>query len=154
MKAMKAMKAKEYLRRSIQGEIDSRQQQLRALSRLPVNLFCQAFPEGSWSASWGGGFEFTLPFNFVLIEQIKQFVSEQFPEYELKDERRHVWDESKAAGHFLEYSTKESAWSDRSRFEIAFRTQRAGTTCVLNQIGEKKIPIFEVICSEGAKETL
>jgi len=145
-------KQKEQLKKSIQWEIDQRMKMLEKLERVPCGLISQCFPDGTWITYWSQGFEFTLPFNFELIAQVRAFMTEQFPEYKLLRENQFVWDTSKTAGHFLEYETHEEDRTDRTWFQFGFRTDHKGTTCVLNKIGEKTVPIFEVICSEGAKE--
>jgi hypothetical protein len=143
---------KEQLAESIHYEIDARKRLLEKLERIPTGLIAQSFPDGRWTTFWSSGFEFTLPFDFKLIEQARVFMAEQFPGFELVRENRFVWDSSKSAGHFLEYETREQYSADRAWFQIAFRTDRKGTTCILNPIGEKTVPVFEVICSEGAAE--
>jgi len=40
------------------------------------------------------------------------------------------------------------------RFEVAFRSERNGSTCILNPIGKttKEVIEYEVVCSEQAAE--
>ncbi len=144
---------KRILQDSIKREIATREKQLANLERLPINLISEVFPNCHWSNSWLNSFECTLPFDFSLIATVREFMQMHFPnEWKLKRENQFVWDSSKDAGHFLEYETTEENYWDRVEFQFAFRTGREGTTCVLNEIGKKEVPIYEVICSEQAKE--
>ncbi len=143
---------KEQLIESLNCEMEKYQRLLEKVERIPVQLFAEAFPNGRWTNFWGSSFEFALPFDFKLINQVKVFVSMQFPEFVLSRENQFVWDTSKSAGHFLEYETQEDSWRDRVTFQVAFRTEKEGTTCVLNQVGKKEVPVYEVICKDGASE--
>jgi hypothetical protein len=146
---------KQRLEDDINFEIEQRKQLLDKLQSIPVGYIAEAFPQGDWSQSWGFRFEFCLPFVFGLIDEVKQFMADQLPEWHLCDERRHVWDDSNAAGHFLEYTISEKYWTnDAINFQVAFRTSKEGTTCVLHEIGTKEVPVYEVICQEGAMEEL
>lgn len=144
----------ERLKDSVTREIEALNDKLAALDRLPVNLIAEAFPQGNWTNSYGSRYEFTLPFDFALIKTVKEFMSLQFPDFALKSERQFVWDESKDAGYFMEYSTGEKDWHEAVWFTIGFRISKKGSVCVMNQIGTKQVPVFEVICADGAKETL
>ena len=139
--------AKDNLLESIQHEID-RQKRLKAAAKtLPIDLFVEKFPQGHWFVSWIE-IRFSLPFDFELIAQAKELVEVQVPEAELIRENRFVWNESGKAGHFIEYRYRGHD------FTIEFRTETKGSTCVLKKIGEenKVLPIFEVVCAEGAEE--
>jgi hypothetical protein len=145
-------KQKQRMIKEIQEDVDRLTSLLGEMEILPIGLISQAFPLGKWGVkSWGFGFEFTLPLDFALVEEFKTFMSIQFPDYELEREVQHVFDTSKEAGRFLEYRMKRKPFT---KIEAAFRSGKEGSTCVLNKIGEKTMPIYEVICSEGAKETL
>ena len=146
------MKIKEKLLRELKHKIEQIDREAKNLEKIPVDLFQQAFPDGEWHNSWAGGLVFTLPYNFQLIEIVKAFVQDQFPEFELYHEHQNVWGREKEAGYFLYYRTTDKYGFGDSTFEVAFRTGRDGTTCVLNQIGTEEVPVFEVTCEEGAKE--
>lgn len=143
---------KQRLTDSIQREIKSNQELLKRLEKVPIGLISQAFPQASWWASWGDRIECSLPMSFSLVAEVKEFMAMQFPEFILDDERQHVWDAQKQAGLFLKYSTKNKYGLPETRFEFGFRSERDGSTCVLNKIGEKTVPIFEVTCKDGAEE--
>jgi len=140
------MKAKPSIRiaREVEGRKNRMDRALEGLGKVNINLIEEAFPQGSWDFGIFYDIEFRLPFSFELIESFKSFMEMQYPAQKLQREWRHVWDEHKSAGHFLYYDG----------FEVSFRTEREGTTCVLNKIGEtnKVVSIFEVVCSEGAAE--
>jgi len=148
---------RERIVRSLKEDIEARERQLKKVERLPIEVLKERFPEGSWSASWGDTFEFCLPYSFALIPEVKSFMRNAAPEFELERENQYVWDRGEAnpsAGFFLEYNTNEDTWRERIHFQIAFRTGREGTTCVLNQIGTKEVPVYEVTCAEGAAESI
>jgi hypothetical protein len=143
---------KELLIEYIVYEIGKKQKQLSVLERLPINQLSEAFPNGVWTVSWADSFEFTLPLTFSLFDVVKDYMRDQQPDFKMARESQFVWDESQRAGHFLEYeATIDSA---RVRFQFGFRSHREGAQCVLQQIGTKVVPIFEVVCPEGAKEPL
>lgn len=144
----------ERLKDSVTWEIEKLNHELADLDRLPVNLIAEAFPQGNWVNAWTGRYEFTLPFDFALIKTVKEFMAMQFPNFILASEHQFVWDESKDAGYFIEYSTGEEDWRKAVWFTIGFRISTKGSVCVMNQIGTKEVPVFEVICADGAKETL
>lgn len=148
------MTTKDDLLTTLQRERDTLNEAIASLDRLPIELLGENFPGCTWFRTYGKQFECTLPFDFQLIDKVRKFMQENLPEFQLKRENRYVWDTQKSAGHFLEYETTEDHWSERAMFSIAFRTGHSGTTCVLNQIGTKEVPVYEVICAEGAKETL
>lgn len=120
--------------------------------QIPVGLICEAFPQGEWHNLALGGFEFRLPMSFELIEDVKCFMALQFPEFKFNRQNQHIWESSGDAGIFLNY--KKGSWSDDDvvTFDFAFRSSEEGTTCVLNQIGTKEVPVFEVVCGEQAKD--
>lgn len=146
---------REYLASNIQAEIESHVRLLSKLERIPIEQLKDQYPQGTWSTSWGETFEFTLPYSFELIAQVKKFM-ESLPQFKFERENQYVWNRDHSgpsAGFFLEYSTGEPTWRECARFQIAFRTGREGTTCVLNQIGTEVVPVFEVTCQEGANES-
>ncbi len=132
----------------IKDEIERRKKgiddAIKKLGDINIDLIAEAFPQGYWFFGVFNDFEFSLPFSFELIESFKAFMEMQYPKCRLKRESRHIWEENNKAGHFLYYDG----------FEVSYRTERTGTTCVLNKIGEtsKTVPIYEVICQDGANE--
>lgn len=138
------MKEKERLLKSIEWDRTMIERRVERLNALPIDLISEAFPDGSWCPTWGYEYEFTLPMRFELIGKFEEFCKLQG--YEIKHARRHVWDD-KNAGDFMDVYVNESI-----SFVAAFRSTKEGSTCVISKIGEEMKPIFEVICSEGAKE--
>ena len=143
------MKQKRKLIRNLQREIENRQKYIEQIEQLPVDLICECFP-GINANMWGNEVDFWFPFDFELIGTVKEFMNTH-TDYKLQKETRHV---DNNASHHLDYRAK--GLIDVS---FIFSTTQDGTTCVLNQIGTKtveakEVPIYEVICSEGAKETL
>jgi len=118
------------------------------LMRTVIDLMEQEFPQGSWSVTWLCEAVFALPFDNSLVLAVKEFVATKLPEFEEMRDQQYVWDNSVEAGRFLE-------WSDGSLyFEVSFRTSREGSVCVLNQIGTKVVPVYEVVCSQEAADEL
>lgn len=144
---------KQMLVNYVMKKIEENKKRLDELELLPIDLLSQAFPEATFGLEWSWYFEMQLPMRQTLIEEVKRFVKEQFPEWEIDNERQIVWDEAKSAGFFIEYlvqkSTKETGWK-RLEFHVAFRSSKSGSTCVLNKIGEKTVPVYEAVCSEEA----
>ncbi len=148
---------RERLVRYLKQDIEARERQLKKVERLPIEVLKERFPEGSWSSSWGDTFEFCLPYSFALIPEVKSFMRNAVQEFKLERENQYVWDRGESnpsAGFFLEYNTGEDTWVERIHFQIAFRTTKEGTTCVLHEIGTKTVPIYEVTCAEGAAEPI
>jgi len=135
-----------YLKNAIENEqksVERHIEQHRFFQEHKIfNLLTQAFPEGTWSYSYN--YDFNLPMRFALIDEVKLFMREQFPDAKLNDDRQYVWEES--AGRFVKYRY------DGNAIEFTFRTTRNGSTCILNKIGEetKVVPIYEIVCSEAA----
>lgn len=143
---------RENLVKALELEIEYANKKIALLEKLPIETIADAFGSGNWEQSWGGSFEFCLPYDFSLISKFKKYMEENWPDFRMYGERQFVWDEQKSAGLFLEYETKDGNFYGRTRFSVAFRSSRNGSTCVLNPIGTKEIPVFEVICADGAKE--
>ena len=137
--------AKDTLMEHIDCEMKRLERLTNTANALPINLFVEAFPAGRWSTNW---FDVVInfPFDFALIEQVKKFIIEQGGV--IWYENRFVWNDQGKAVHFL------TIFMNGVSFDINFRTENKGSTCVLNKIGEetKVLPIYEVICSEGEKE--
>lgn len=141
-------KTVEQMKERIQQEIDARQKAMVVFEQLPASLIAEAFPQGRWYYDWIGNFEFTLPYSFELINTVKEYMELQNPEWKYQREQQLVWDSSAAAGYFIYYQLGE--YPNRITFEFAFRSGEKGTTCILNKIGEKQIPVYEVVCSQQA----
>lgn len=140
--------AAEVLKAQIKSEIREREQLLELVDLLPADYVQEVFPQGSWYKSWIGHFDFRLPYSFELIKQVKEFMALQLPEWKNNYESSHVWDASKEAGYFIDYIHPDP--KNRVKFQFEFRSGATGSTCVLNQIGTKQVPIFEVVCSQEA----
>jgi hypothetical protein len=152
---MKIIKKKEKPKDRLLTEIENDIQRLGRLhnvaQKIPMNLISQAFPEGHWSQRWFD-VDFELPMSFPLIETFMQFMKDQLPEYELRYDNQYVWEESKKAGRFIQYSYFDKAVPESIDLQVSFRSERNGSTCVLNPIGKKtkEITLYEVVCSEDA----
>lgn len=144
---MTAIKIRTDIKESIELVIESNKEKLRILELIPVESFSQAFPEATFSFSWTSSFEVSLPMRQSLIQEVKEFIKTQFPDWHLSYERQYVWDNSQSAGYFIDYYMP-----NRTSFNIAFRSSTAGSTCVLNQIGTKVVPVYEAVCSQEAAD--
>jgi hypothetical protein len=133
----------------INRQIEERQEAIRVFESLPVSYIEECFPQGEWHYDWIGNFEFRMPYAQEWIEIVKQFMVDQLPFWEQGREFQCVWDSSSGAGFFITYHSTESR---RLKFDFAFRSSVAGSTCVLNKIGEKTVPVFEVVCSQQAAD--
>ena len=133
---------------SILREIKTRQEALGVFDLLPAHYLQEVFPNGHWRFDWISNFEFVLPYSFQLIETVKQFMTDQMPDWKAGRDFQCIWDGSNAAGYFLSYRNEAL----NIKFDMAFRSSEEGSTCVLNKIGEKTVPIFEVVCSQQAAE--
>lgn len=115
------------------------------LDRLPINLVQEAFPQGVWGTFWDFDFEFTLPMSVELLEQFKDFCDYQG--FVVGTVSQQVWN-AKDAGYFID--VRVTSDYPRVEFRVAFRSNREGTTCVIQQIGTEVKPVFEVVCGESA----
>lgn len=131
------------LHQSLRYEKELLAQKIEAIESFPLALVAEAFLEGKWEMEYLGP-SFLLPYNFEYIPLIKDFMKDQFPGVEFRREFPIIWEQHSQAAYYLVYS-----WG---RFDLQFRldSSRAGTTCVLNKIGEqtKIVPIYEVTCTE------
>jgi hypothetical protein len=140
------MKPKEKLTKELQDEIKRLAEIQKTVDAIPVNQISEIFPQGRWYKNWSD-IVFGLPMSFPLIEEFKEMMSSQFPEFEMYKEYQFVWDDQARAGKFLYYKK-----SDYIEFEVAFRSETVGSTCVLNPIGKemKEVITYEVVCSQEA----
>lgn len=132
----------------IDSKIRSLEEQKENLKLIPIELFYQAFPEVNFSTDSFGSFTFLFPMSFEIIETVQKFISEQFPEWKVWTDNQFVWDESKRGGRFIDYHIGNS----HITVSVDFRSEVTGSTCVLNKIGTKEVPVFEMVCSEQAAE--
>lgn len=140
------MKTKrQYLLQSIENDFELLKERKDALEKLPIELVLQCFPNGDWQHQYGRTYGFVLPMSFALVEEVKEFCRIQG--YTIRNERTYVWDQQAAAGTFF-----DAYIDDRVYIDFQFRSGREGSTCVLQKIGDKSVPIFEVVCIDGAKE--
>lgn len=128
----------ELIKAQIRSEIREREQLLELVDLLPADYVQEVFPQGSWNKSWLGGFDFRLPYSFELINQVKEFMALQLPDWKHEYESSHVWDASKEAGYFIDYSHHDPDSKKQVKFQFEFRSGKTGSTCVLNQIGTKQ----------------
>jgi hypothetical protein len=139
------MNTLEKLLSDIETEKSNLEMRAEKLRNLPIEELEAAFPEGSFSHFIGNTYSFILPLRFELIEQFKKFVATK-EGWDLWGERQHVWGE-KSGGIFMYLRVNGS-----SILDIDFRTEKTGTTCIIQQIGFEQKPVFELICGDGAKE--
>jgi hypothetical protein len=137
-------KVKEAIER-FEHDIENRKKLLDSFKKLPLNIIQEAFPEGHWYVSWIDQFEFVMPYVQANFQVVKDFMAEQFPDYVKGRDFGTVWDiGGGSAGMFFKYSHDDIGW------DFAFRSGEKGSTCVMNKIGEKSVPIFEVVCGQEA----
>ena len=143
---------KERLVSSITDEIEALRINLRDIEAIPVSLIAEIFPVGRWYKNWHN-MCFTLPMSFPLIDSFMKMMEEQFPEFEKKNDNQYVWSEQKKAGRFLGYTKKITDY-ERVTFEVTFRSENEGSTCVLNPVSTemKEMITYEVVCSEAAAQ--
>lgn len=106
----------------------------------------ETFPEIKFNKAWyGWTIQAQLPYDFELINQVKDFCSRYG---EVSGERQHIWETDKIAGYFFYVYVGEL--KDNIEFKCYSSTE--GSTCKLTQIGEetKVVPIYEVNC--GAED--
>ena len=143
--------AKERMQKHMHDEIGRVNRRLEKLDFIPVNLIQEAFPTGSWSSFVD--LEFTLPMSFATIEIFLEFMQIQFPEIRKVNDRSYVWGDTNppAAARCFTFANRMDAGRD-AYFEVDFRSNMAGATCVLNPIGKttKEVIEYEVVCSQEA----
>ena len=144
------MKTRQKLNKEIERQIDKYLEQRKNLADMPIELVEQAFPQGHWQDWWGSAYQFVLPLSFQLVEDFKEFCHLQG--WRHTDPHQIVWD-SGHAGVFMYVSLLEEG-NLYPQFEVAFRSEKKGSTCVLNVIGTKEVPVYEVTCPEGAEENI
>lgn len=144
------MKPKDKLLKSLDQEARIIAQIREKVGAVPVNLIAEMFPQGRWYKNWGD-IVFELPMSFSLIEEFEQAIAMQFPEFEKTRENQFVWDDQARAGRFIHYRKSVGKY-DYVEFEVAFRSEVKGSTCILNPIGKamKEVTTYEVVCSEAA----
>jgi len=130
--------------KDIEEDIERKKNSLEEFKKLPLSLIQDAFPEGHWYYTWIGSFEFIMPYTQASFQVVRDFMKDQLPEYEIGRDFQVVWDNSSGAGYFIAYK------KDSLHFDFAFRSSEQGSTCVLNKIGEKTVPVFEVVCGQEA----
>ena len=143
---------KQYLQETIYKEIEKRNRMLEELDFIPVNLIKEAFPDGYWGNSFGD-FEFTMPMSFPVIEQFLEFMKNQFPEIQILSERSYVWGDTNPPAAARCFTFKIPRDGEKTiYFNVDFRSNMRGATCVLNPIGKttKEVIEYEVVCSQEA----
>lgn len=122
------------------------------LRRIDLEKIEQRFPGITVSGYFGGyGPVLQLPLTFSLIEEVRQFMGREFPQYEKYRDSRTV--NSGYAYHNLAYKMDTSDLG-MIAIEFNFNSYTEGATCVMNKIGIRMVEeaIYEVICPEGAEE--
>jgi hypothetical protein len=127
----------------LEEDLETRKKNLEKIKKLPLTLIQEAFPEGQWYYTWIGQVEFIMPYTQAKFQVVRDFMKDQLPDYKVGRDFQCIWD-SGGAGYFMAYS------KDGISFDFAFRSNQEGSTCVMNKIGEKTVPVFEVVCSQEA----
>lgn len=140
------------MRDQIENQIARFQKDLAMLEKVPTGLIAQAFPQGQWKYTYAHDFEFDLGLDYALVNEARIFMATQFPDWVLVLDKQYTWPGMNQATHMLTYAM------EGAEFDFAFRSTMEGTTCVVRQIGTsiqpaKEIPLYEVVCAEGAKES-
>lgn len=138
--------------KEMESKISRLQRAVADLDLFPIELITQVFPEAEIQWWWDTDIEITLPMRWSLIEEVKMFMQEQFPSAKLYCDHQVVWDDSKSAGYFLNWHLPTEIPHDYIPIKFGFRSNKSGSTCVLNQIGTKEVPVFEAVCQDGAEE--
>jgi hypothetical protein len=129
-----------------QRQIQKLHEQQERLNRMPIELVEQAFPQGEWQDWWGYSYEFKLPLDFQLANEFRFFCDLQGFTY--SKSRQHLWDEGGgSAGLFFDVYL-----DNKENFSVSMRSEIEGSTCKLQQIGTKEVPVYEVTCPDGAEE--
>jgi hypothetical protein len=145
------MSAKQKMIDDLQRQINQLVERQRKVELIPADEIAEAFPQGAWDNGfiW---FQFNLPYSFWLINEVKSYMENYHGEFKLCYEDQRI-SESGRAYYDLKYLGEDD--NDAS-FDIVFQSSQEGTTCVIHQIGTetKEVPVYEVICQEGAMEEL
>lgn len=133
--------------KELDQEITKIESSREATKKLPLSLFEEAFPQGRWDLRWmGKDFEFTIPFDKSQIPLINEVAKKAG--YHMIRDFQCIWENDKSAGYFMYFSSEDTS----SFFQVGMRSSREGSTCVLNPIGVKEVPIYEVVCSPEATQ--
>lgn len=137
-----------------QREIKKQQEIIENIQKYyHLDLIAQAFPEAYFYNSWGCWVTVQLPARFELVDEVKKFMVEQFPDAKLRRDVQHIWEDEKKAGIFLDYYIPAEN-GHTIELDFTFRTEVKGSTCVLHRIGSKRktVPVLEMVCSEQTQE--
>jgi hypothetical protein len=140
------MNTRERLLEDIEKDRERLDKRVQTLNILPIEEIEAAFPEGYFSHITGCAYDFDLPWDFKLIQKVKDFVA-QHSDWRISWENQKAWNEKDASHWFTVYIDKEY-----HQIDFNFKTKIAGTTCAIQQIGFEQKPVFEVVCGEGAAE--
>lgn len=147
------MNAKDKMLKEVRHEQKRLEEMITLLDNIPVNLIEEMFPQGNWWVYFGNTPTFELPLSFQLIDEFEKAMAENFPDFEKYKDNQHIWGEDKRAGRFLGYNKKsdDDLWI---HFDVDFRSEQAGATCILNPIGKKTKEVieYEIVCSEQAAQ--
>jgi hypothetical protein len=147
---MKMSNIRERLNKNIEMSRNNLTYKQELLDCLPIEQIQDAFPMGEWGEWWTTGYEFALPLSFQLIDEFQEFVQQSG--WAVYNVHNHVWDDSAAAGTFFDVYLNPNEMCGTRYFHVAFRSTKEGSTCVVQQIGTKEVPVYEVTCADGAEE--
>lgn len=113
---------------------------------MPIGLIAQAFPIAKFVKN-SFSIDIVMPMSFPLIQEVREFMAMQFPDYKLTYDHQIV--SGSYAFHTLTYDIP-----DVGRFDIYFKMSEKGSTCVLNPIGTETVEktVYEVVCSQAAAD--
>jgi len=136
----------ERCRKELDWEIDRIAKLVELVNAVPMGLIVQAFPEAEVVKN-SMSIDICLPLSFSLIEEVRRFMEDQFPEIKKTDDT--IYTSGKWATHYLHYRIQ-----DKYNFEFHFQISKQGSTCIMNPIGKKFVEQieYEVVCSKEAAE--
>lgn len=144
------------LLKQAQNEIERIQSRVALLDVVPVNLIYEAFPDANISLwVFGCQVDVNLPMRFALIDDVIEFCKDQFPNWTQTTNSQYISDTGNANRRLMYRVNNFDAKYERHGYvEFLFSSKTAGSTCVINKIGEEKkvVPIYEVVCSQAAAD--
>lgn len=125
---------------------------IQRITDLPLDEWKTKFPQGNWQLNVMYEASFVLPYDMTLFQPARDYITELG--YEISRERQHIWPATAyseaSAGVFMSVKRLGSKnWEEK--YEVTFRSERAGTTCKLRQIGKQEIGIYEVVCADAVQ---
>jgi hypothetical protein len=138
-----------HVTRSIKFEIEKYQARLEDLKSIPIEAIEEDLPDVVFDIVWTGyHIRATLPYDFAVRAEARKVMKRLG--WTLLRENQIIWEDSGEAGYFIDFKHPDT----HVELDFVFQTTKEGSTCVLHKIGDetKTVPIYEVICAEGAKE--